>query len=107
MLQDTAIQIAAGTVVIPDASRYLQEYSGCDGTCSGTITTGLPVAQHAHFVGATALDLYRTLTANLHNAVLRCAARSTAAVLDRVFEQLIFTLVEQHAFSGPKETSNL
>ena len=47
MLQDTAIQIASGTVVIPDASRYLQEYSGCDGTCSGTITTGLPVAQHA------------------------------------------------------------
>jgi hypothetical protein len=42
--------------------------------------TTSPVAQHAHFIGAPALDLDRTLTVNLDDAVPRCAARSTAAL---------------------------
>ena len=97
MAQDTATQIATGTVVIPDASCYLQEYSGCDGTCSGTITTGLPVAQDAHFVRATAFDLDRTLTVNVHYAVPRCAARSTAALRnDGVENVAALALVEHH-----------
>jgi hypothetical protein len=39
-----------------------------------------PVPQHAHFLGATTLDLCRTFTVNVHHAVPRCATRSTAAL---------------------------
>jgi hypothetical protein len=57
-----------------------------------------PVPQHAHFLGATTLDLCRTFTVNVHHAVPRCATRFTAALRnDGVEDVAAVALVEDHA----------
>jgi hypothetical protein len=64
----------------------------------GTIS---PVAQDAHFEGTATSDLYRTLTVNLHDAVPRCAARSTSALRnDRVEDVAALTLIEHHGLNA-------
>jgi hypothetical protein len=57
--------------------------------------TRSPVAKDAHFVGTSALDLDGTLPLNVHNAVLRCPASSTAALRnDGVEDVATLTLID-------------
>src|ERR1035441_8836689 len=60
-----------------------------------------PVAQDAHFVGTATLDLHGTLTFHVHDAVLWCATRFTAALRnDGVEDVAALTLVEHHGLNA-------
>jgi hypothetical protein len=51
-------------------------------------------------MGTTTLYLHRAFTVNVHNAVPRCAARSTAALgNDGVEDVAAFTLDEHHGWT--------
>src|SRR5450755_2726765 len=67
-----------------------------------------PVAQDAHFVGAVALDLHRTLPLNVHNAVPRRPASSTAALSnDGVENVAALTLIEHHGLNAIGSTGHI
>jgi hypothetical protein len=67
----------------------------------GSIMPSSPVAQDAHFVGTSTLDLHRTLPVHIHNAVPRRPTRSTAALRDDGVENVAsLTLVEDHGLNG-------
>jgi hypothetical protein len=59
-----------------------------------------PVAQDAHFVGTATLDLDRTLPLDIHNAIPRCAARSTAALRNDGVEDVAALALVEHQSAG-------